>query len=105
MARPLRIEFPGALYHVTSRGNAREPIFLEDPDRQLFLDTMGVVVQRHRWLCHAYCLMTNHYHLLVEREAHLLELAVDGASGNDARLGRLRRAHGLAPGRDHPART
>lgn len=72
MARPLRIEFPGALYHVTSRGNAREPIFLEDPDRQLFLDTMGVVVERHRWQCHAYCLMTNHYHLLVETpEANL----------------------------------
>ena len=66
MARPLRIEFPGALYHVTSRGNAREPIFLEDHDRRSFLHILGEVVERYRWLTHAYCLMTNHYHLLVE---------------------------------------
>lgn len=66
MARPLRIEFPGALFHVTSRGNARAPIFFDDPDRHLFLDILGLVVESHRWLCHAYCLMTNHYHLLVE---------------------------------------
>jgi len=72
MARPLRIEFPGALYHVTSRGNAREPIFLEDSDRQVFLHRLGQVVESHLWLCHAYCLMTNHYHLLVETpEANL----------------------------------
>jgi putative transposase len=69
MARPLRIEFPGALYHVTSRGNARAPIFLEDSDRYSFLDILGDVVGRYRWLCHAYCLMTNHYHLLVETPA------------------------------------
>jgi putative transposase len=72
MARPLRIEYPGALYHVTSRGNAREAIFLEDADRHCFLDRLAEVVESHRWLCHAYCLMTNHYHLLVEtREANL----------------------------------
>ena len=66
MARPLRIEFPGALYHVTSRGNARASIFLGDRDRDLFLDILGGVVDRYRWLCPAYCLMTNHYHLLLE---------------------------------------
>jgi len=72
MARPLRIEFPGALYHVTSRGNAQEPTFLEDADRRLFLQVLGEVVRRHGWICHAYCLMTNHYHLLVETpEANL----------------------------------
>jgi REP element-mobilizing transposase RayT len=72
MARPLRIEFPGALYHVTSRGNARAPIVLEDADRHLLLDVLGEVVERYRWVCHAYCLMTNHYHLLVETpEANL----------------------------------
>lgn len=69
MARPLRIEFAGALYHVTSRGNAREPIFLDDGDRHAFLERLAEVVDRHRWLCHAYCLMTNHYHLLVETPA------------------------------------
>jgi putative transposase len=72
MARPLRIEYPGALYHVTSRGNAREPIFLDDADRRLFLLRLGEAVECHRWLCHAYCLMTNHYHLVVETpEANL----------------------------------
>lgn len=66
MARPLRIEYPGALYHVTSRGNARQPIFVDDGDRQVFIRHLGAVVEAHRWLLYAYCLMTNHYHLLVE---------------------------------------
>jgi REP element-mobilizing transposase RayT len=66
MARPLRIQFPGALYHVTSRGNARAPIFLGDSDRHLFLDVLGAAIDRSHWLCHAYCLMTNHYHLVLE---------------------------------------
>ncbi len=72
MARPLRIQFPGALYHVTARGNAREPIFTGDDDRRCFLRILGKTVERHRWVCHAYCLMPNHYHLLVETpEANL----------------------------------
>jgi putative transposase len=66
MARPLRIEFPGALYHLTSRGNARQPIFLDDEDRRAFLERLGEVVESHHWGCHCYCLMTNHFHLLVE---------------------------------------
>ncbi|HEX9185872.1 MAG TPA: transposase [Vicinamibacteria bacterium] len=66
MARPLRIEFPGALYHVTSRGNARESIFLDDGDRQAFLGRLGEVAGSHRWRCFSYCLMTNHFHLLLE---------------------------------------
>ncbi len=66
MARPLRIEFPGAVYHVTSRGNARADIFDDDPDREIFLKVLGQVVKRFNWLCHAYCLMGNHYHLLIE---------------------------------------
>lgn len=66
MARPLRLEFPGAIYHVTSRGNAREAIFLDDADRHLFLDVLGEAVARFGWLCRAYCLMDNHYHLLLE---------------------------------------
>ena len=72
MARPLRIEFPGALYHVTARGNARAPIYHFDADRLLFLDVLGSVVEEHRWLCHSYCLMPNHYHILLETpEANL----------------------------------
>jgi putative transposase len=66
MARQLRLEFPGAIYHVTSRGNARNPIFLDDEDRVSFQDCLGEVVVRFGWLCHAYCLMDNHYHLLIE---------------------------------------
>src|SRR5450759_1574712 len=66
MARPLRIEFPGAIYHVTTRGNARKVVFRDDADRNLFLDALGEVVTRFRWLCHAYCLMDQHYHLLIE---------------------------------------
>jgi len=66
MARPLRIEYPGALYHVTSRGNAREAIYRSDEDRLQFLDALAQVVDRFGWLCHAFCLMDNHYHLLIE---------------------------------------
>ncbi len=66
MARPLRIEFPGALYHVTSRGNARAKVFTDESDHRMFLDILGFVVKRFNWICHAYCLMGNHYHLLVE---------------------------------------
>jgi REP element-mobilizing transposase RayT len=54
MARPLRIEYPGALYHVTCRGNARAKIFLVDPDRELFLQVLALAVERFNWLCHAY---------------------------------------------------
>jgi len=66
MARPLRIEFPGAAYHVTSRGNAQQAIFIADEDRGQFLDLLSIVVERFNWLCHAYCLMENHYHVLIE---------------------------------------
>ena len=66
MARPLRVEFRGAVYHVTTRGNARQPIFLDDTDPQTFLEVLSLMVARFTWLCHAYCLMQNHYHLLIE---------------------------------------
>jgi len=66
MARPLRIEFEGAVYHVTSRGNAGIDIFLDDVDRIRFLEILGRTVDRFGWICHAYCLMTSHFHLLIE---------------------------------------
>jgi putative transposase len=66
MARPLRIEHPGAVYHVTSRGNAREDIFLADADRWKFLEVLADTVEKYNWLCHAFCLLDNHYHLIVE---------------------------------------
>lgn len=66
MARPLRIEFPGAVYHITSRGNERKEIFRDDHDREDFLNILQHIISRYNWLCHAYCLMDNHYHLLIE---------------------------------------
>jgi REP element-mobilizing transposase RayT len=66
MARPLRIEFEGGVYHVTSRGDGREDIYLDDADRVMWLEVFGEVCKRFNWLCHAYCLMTNHYHILIE---------------------------------------
>ena len=66
MARPLRIEYPGAVYHITSRGNAKSAIFIDDLDRIKFLESLESTVTKYNWLCHAYCLMGNHYHLLIE---------------------------------------
>jgi putative transposase len=66
MARPLRIELPGGLYHVTSRGDRREDIFLGDGDRLMWLELFGQVCRRFNWICHAWCLMDNHYHIVVE---------------------------------------
>jgi REP element-mobilizing transposase RayT len=66
MVRPLRIEFEGAVYHITSRGNAKQNIFLNRTDRVAFLNLLKETVERFEWICHAYCLMDNHYHLLIE---------------------------------------
>ena len=145
MTRPLRIEFPGALYHLTTRGNARADIFVDDIDRDGFLAVLSGVVARWGWLCHVYCLMGNHYHLvvttpeanlsrgmrqlngvytqrfnrrhdrvghlfqgrygavLVERDAHLLELARYVVL-NPVRAGMVRRA-GDWPWSSHRAMT
>jgi REP element-mobilizing transposase RayT len=66
MARPLRLEFPGAVYHVTARGNARQAIFLGNGDRRHFMDLLTKEVGQQHWLLYAWCLMDNHYHLLFE---------------------------------------
>ena len=66
MARPLRIELAGGLYHVTSRGNGRCDIYLDDDDRSNWLALFNDVCSRFNWICHAYCLMSNHYHIVVE---------------------------------------
>ena len=72
MARPLRIEYAGGLYHVTSRGNAQQKIYLDNLDRAAFLALLDKTRTRYDWLIHAYCLMGNHYHLLVETAAPTL---------------------------------
>lgn len=66
MSRPIRIEFPDALYHVTARGDRCEDIFEDDEDRQKFLSILEQVVTSFNWICHAWCLMDNHYHLLIQ---------------------------------------
>jgi putative transposase len=66
MARPLRLEYPGALWHVTSRGVEQRTIFLDDHDRRRFLTNIEVVVDQYRWRIYAYVLMSNHYHFLVQ---------------------------------------
>ncbi|MEK6745095.1 MAG: transposase [Nitrospirota bacterium] len=81
MARPLRIEYPGAVYHVTSRGNEKKPVFKDDTDRLNFLNTLQHVKKRYNWICHAYCLMTNHYHLLIETPDGNLALGMRQLNG------------------------
>lgn len=66
MARKLRVEYPGAIYHVMNRGDRRELIFMDDADRQRFVETLGEACAKTGWQVHAYVLMPNHFHLVVE---------------------------------------
>jgi REP-associated tyrosine transposase len=66
MARLRRLLFAGAIYHVTTRGNRGQVVFLDDLDRTRFLELLDDIVKRFAWICHAYCLMDNHYHLVIE---------------------------------------
>ena len=66
MTRPLRLEFPGALYHVTARGNRRVPVYRDEADRHIWLNVLAMVCKRHNCTIHSFCQMTNHYHLLIE---------------------------------------
>ncbi|MGZ4983477.1 MAG: transposase, partial [Chthoniobacterales bacterium] len=66
MPRPLRVEYPGAHYHLVSRGGRRKDIFLDAVDRERFLELLGRTAAKHGWEVHAYCLMSNHWHAVVE---------------------------------------
>ncbi len=81
MARPLRIEYPGAVYHITNRGNDKKAVFKDDEDRETFLRVLTHVNKRYHWLCHAYCLMDNHYHLLIETPDGNLSLGMRQLNG------------------------
>src|SRR6218665_1784982 len=81
MARPLRVEFAGALYHVMARGNAREPIYRDDEDRQGFLECLERACDRFGWVLWAYCLMDNHYHLLIETRRATLSRGMREVNG------------------------
>ena len=76
MTRPLRVEYPGALYHVIHRGNNQETIFKNDRDRRMFLDYVNKTSERFSILIHTYCLMSNHFHLLVETPEPNLSVAM-----------------------------
>ena len=71
MSRPLRIEFLGAVYHVTARGNRREPIFADDTDRHALLAILAKSLDRHDAAALAYCLMGNHYHLVLRTHGRI----------------------------------
>jgi len=66
MARKLRVQYPGAIYHVMNRGDRREAIFLDDQDRELCLETLGEACEKTDWQIQAWCLMSNHFHLVSE---------------------------------------
>jgi putative transposase len=64
--RPPRPQLAGAIYHVTARGNRRVDIFVDDSDRRLFIALLELTITRYGWRCHTYCLMKNHFHLVIE---------------------------------------
>ncbi|MGE5277091.1 MAG: REP-associated tyrosine transposase [Acidobacteriota bacterium] len=101
MARPLRLEFPGAVYHVTARGHDRTSIFREEADREKFLALLSTVRRDFGWEIHAYCLMGNHYHLLVETPMGDLSRGMKTLNGRYAQWfnGRHRRRGYLLEGR------
>ncbi|MFO1250403.1 MAG: transposase [Inhella sp.] len=93
MNRPLRIEFPGAVYHVTSRGDRREAIYAADEDRTLFLDVLAQATERFHAKVLAYCLMGNHYHLVLQTRDPNLSLLMRHLNGVYTQA--FNRRHGL----------
>jgi REP element-mobilizing transposase RayT len=81
MSRPLRLEFAGAVYSVVSRGHERSKIFRDDADREAFLRVLESVARDHGWQIHAYCLMANHYHLVLETASPNLSLGMRALNG------------------------
>ena len=84
MARPLRPLAAGLVYHITARGNAKAPMFLTETDYEVFLTGLGLAQHLDGLLCHAYCLMPNHYHLLVETPRANLDDAMQRLNGTYA---------------------
>src|SRR5277367_442591 len=91
MARKLRLEYPGAIYHVMNRGDRGEPIFRDDADRKLFLETLDEACEKTGWLVHAWCLMPNHFHLVIETPQANLVAGMKWLLG--AYTGRFNRRH------------
>lgn len=94
MARPLRIELAGGVYHVTSRGDRRENIYRSDEDRVEWLAVLGQLCARFNWRCHAWCQMSNHFHLVLETPDANLSQGMRQLNGVYTQ--RFNRDHGLA---------
>jgi putative transposase len=92
MTRPLRLEVPDGTFHVTSRGNARQPVFLDDIDCETFLLLLRDAIRRFGWRCLTYCLMVNHYHLLLQTPHANLAPGMRDLNGGYARA--FNRRHG-----------
>lgn len=92
MARSIRLFVPNGIYHVASRGSDRRPLFVFDSDRQSFLDRLARIVERHELRCLAYCLMGNHYHLIVQTPDARLSAALKELNGGYSR--RFNHVHG-----------
>ncbi|HWC65809.1 MAG TPA: transposase [Thermoanaerobaculia bacterium] len=103
MSRPLRLEFEGALYHVTARGNERTSIFRDDRDRARFLEMLGSIAASSSWVVHAYCLMGNHFHLVVETPRANLSAGMQRLNGRYTQWFNIRhrRSGHLLQGRYH----
>ena len=84
MARAMRVEYPGALYHITSRGNERRPIFRNRGDREIFLEVLGEACRRYGWIVTAYVLMGNHFHFVIETPRPNLSLGMQWLNGKYA---------------------
>lgn len=84
MTRSLRLEYPGAIWHLTSRGIERRDIYRTDRDRLIFLDILDQVVDLHHWIIYGYVLMSNHYHLLLETPRPTLSVGAKRLNGNYA---------------------
>ena len=93
MARKAWIEFAGAVYHVISRGDRGEAIYQDDEDQRLFLQFLGEVCERTGWLIHAFVVMTNHYHILLETPQANLVVGMKWLQGTYTQRFNLR--HGL----------
>ena len=90
MGRRPRVEEPDGFYHVGTRGNNKQPIYADDFDRRVFLALLGGCVKRFGWYCHTWCLMTNHYHLLVELRRPTLALGMCELNGQYAKFSNRR---------------